>query len=179
MFPWFWISYTALWLLVAGLIVLIINIMRTVYLGSENRQQGSLSIHQAAPKFSGIDLDGETFRNESTGGRLTALLFASPHCATCMATMDQLNALNAKVRGNVVVVCAASLEDCKLLRQRHGLTHRVIVDQHGGIGRAFKIAGTPSAVILDEAGRILSTGHPMQASDLAELMQISKVPNSP
>ncbi|MDQ3792921.1 MAG: hypothetical protein M3341_09870, partial [Actinomycetota bacterium] len=53
---------------------------------------------------------------------------------------------------NLLVVSAGTEEANK----RWVFAHRVVLDEHFAVGRAFGAAGTPSAVIVAEGGRIAS-----------------------
>ena len=168
----FWASYVALWVVVAVLAVVIVGLIRTVFTLTNPERSKSLQGGAMAPAFEATSLDGRVITSASLAGKLTALLFASPNCATCMTTMDELNALSQKAHGNVVVVCWAGNADCALLQSRHQLTQTVLVDADGALASLFEISGTPTAVIIDEMGRILSVGNPKRASDLEELMEL-------
>jgi methylamine dehydrogenase accessory protein MauD len=167
----FWISYAVLWLMVIGIGAILLGVLRTVYWQGGPSDAADVLGPHVAPAFRVADLDGNQFSNADIAGQLTALLFASPNCTSCMTTLEQLNALSSKVKGNVVVVCQGSREDCALLGQRHHLTQQIVVDEDAEMGRLFKISGTPTAVILDELGRIISVGHPMETEELEELIQ--------
>jgi hypothetical protein len=53
---------------------------------------------------------------------------------------------------NLLMVSAGTEEANKAM----GLRSPVVLDEHFAVGRAFGAAGTPSAVIVDEGGRIAS-----------------------
>lgn len=94
----FWISYAVLWLMVIGIGAILLGVLRTVYRQGDISEAADVQGPHVAPAFRVADLDGNQFSNADIAGQLTALLFASPNCTSCMTTLEQLNALSSNLR---------------------------------------------------------------------------------
>ena len=57
-----------------------------------------------------------------------------------------------KTAPKLLVISAGSVEDNRQL----GLKSRIVLDQHFSAGRAFGVGGTPSGLLLDSDGRLVS-----------------------
>jgi peroxiredoxin len=128
-------------------------------------------VGQLAPRFTALDVSGASLDNEILAGRASALLFVTPDCTSCIATLDEVAALRAKVDGNVIVVCRASQEQCAQLRATYGLENvPVIVDEDLEISELFDVQLAPTAVLVSRSGRILTYGQPMRGEEFAEMV---------
>jgi AhpC/TSA family len=108
----------------------------------------------AANTIAGVGVDSSSFR-----GRLTALLFVSPLCESCAATLEELEAVRLRAAGNVYVVCSGDLVECKALGEKLRPVE-IIHDRHGDLRTLFEIRRTPTAVLIGKSGRIQSVGEP-------------------
>lgn len=166
----FYVSYVALWILVIVQSLLLLGVVRLVYQLQGSATAGKqLQNGQEVPRFSTVDLTGAPVRSADFAGRLTALLFVSPTCPSCMTTLDELDALRQKARGNVVVICGAGHADCSQLAERYRLGVPTVADEDGELARRFGIPGTPTAVLINEQNRIQSYGQPKHGEELAAL----------
>lgn len=166
----FYLSYAALWILVIVQGLLLLGVVRMVY----QRQQPTatnerLRSGQEAPRFSTVDVTGAPIGSATFAGRLTALLFVSTACPTCMTTLEELAMLRHKALGNVVVICQAGRDSCARLAARYGLDVPIVADGDGKIGQLFGISGVPTAVLIDEANRVLFYGQPQRGEELEDL----------
>lgn len=177
------ISYVALWLLVVFQTLVLMALLHATY-RRESAAQPSASAAvsvappgpaagQRAPAFRTIDaITGAPVTNEHFAGKLTALLFVSPHCASCMTTLDELNALRHKVHGNVALVCGGDQAECaRVVGRYEGLTLPTLVDADNAIRNAFQVPGTPYAVLVNEVGTIEFTGQPMRQNEIEALLE--------
>jgi peroxiredoxin len=171
----FYVSYGALWAVVVFQTLVMLGLTRALHVA---RQSGTLAEpaggHELegrqAPAFSTVDISGTPVSNESLAGRYTALLFVSPECQTCAVTLEQLEALQEKTGGGVIVFCRSGDERCAQLAQTYRLSAPVVVDEDLEISRLFRVMAAPTAVLVDAAGRIESYGQPMGPDELAEFM---------
>lgn len=158
----FYVSFAALWILVILHSLILVGVVRIVY----QLQQTGIATGSSnwpgkeAPAFTAVDLSGEAISNADFAGRLTALLFVSPNCSSCMTTLEDMEYLNYKARGNVIMICRASQEDCARLVERYKATVRVVPDEDDHIGRLYGISSVPTAVLIDASNRIQSYGRP-------------------
>lgn len=171
----FYVSYAALWMVVVVLSLVVLGLVRLV---SQLQQSGAgatadevgLKSGQIAPAFQAKDLSGASVGSEDFVGRLHALLFVSPNCPSCSASLYEMDALSHKARGNMIVVCRAGRDDCIQLAQAYTLDVRMVTDEDDAISRLFGISTFPTAVIIDERGRIQSYGQPKR-EELEEALE--------
>jgi peroxiredoxin len=171
----FLLSYVALWLLVLFQTLVILGLARTVYRRDQHevpdstRDEDPIPVGEPAPRFTALDVAGARVDETVFSGSLTALLFVSPGCSTCVATLSEVEALRRKVNGDVVVVCRAEASECGRLGELYGLRTRVIVDHDHSVSDRFGVRTTPTAVLVGPTGRILTHGYPMHGEELERL----------
>jgi peroxiredoxin len=170
----FYVSYGALWVLLVFQSLVVVGLVRTV--GSSARAAGPPTgaarlLNKKAPAFTAVDIFGDPAGSVEFAGRRTALLFVSRSCPACTLTLDEMSALKAKASDSVVVVCESSHEECVELAEAHELDVPVVADEDLGIGRLFEVSSYPTAVLIDEEGRIRSFGHPDRDGALAEVAE--------
>jgi thiol-disulfide isomerase/thioredoxin len=110
---------------------------------------------QPAPDVQLTTLDGEESPlSEQLAGR-TAVLFWNPSCGFCQRMLPDLKRFAEappEDAPGIVVVSAGSPEE----NREMGLDAPVLLDGSFATGNAFGATGTPSAVLLDEEGRVAS-----------------------
>jgi peroxiredoxin len=164
-------SYVVLWVLVLFQGLMIVALARAVYRlesigGPLDRGEGVGLRSRPAPEFEAVAADGTTVRSDELRGRRWALLFVSPSCPACLATLDELQALKSKVNDNVIVVNRAPLEESRQLARTYGLDVPVVPDEFATIGDLFTITRHPMAVLVNEEYRIESQGEPKRGAEL-------------
>ncbi len=117
-----------------------------------------------APPFIAKSMTGSVVDSAGFRGRLTALLFISPTCATCVATLEQLAIVGSRAAGNVVLVCDGTGEECEALAERFAPIE-LIHDDDRRIRRLYGVTQYPMSVLIGVDGRIRSYGQPA-ASDI-------------
>jgi methylamine dehydrogenase accessory protein MauD len=173
----FYISYAVLWALVIFQSLVLLGLVRTVYRAdaepaTEARVMGDGElVGQLAPQFTARDVAGASVDNGVLAGRPSALLFVTPDCSSCTATLDEIEALRAKVDENVIVVCRAGPDECAQLRATYGLDSvPVLVDADREISNLFDVHVAPTAVLVSASGRIQTYGQPMRGEEFAEMI---------
>ena len=172
-------SQVALWVLVVLQGLVLLGLTRAVYRlqqsggggGDLPARNSERLVGRRAPEFVAVDVLGRPVASSDLWGRLTALLFVSPHCSNCAVTLDELDGLKTKVNGNVVVVCVADTEESRNVAEDYGLSVPVVADPEERITRLYDVAGTPAAVLVGKGGRVLQYGSPSRADDLEEMMR--------
>lgn len=161
----FYLAFAALWILVVAHSLILLGVVRMVY---QLKQTGAvtddenvgLKTGQVAPPFSVTDLAGAAIDSTAYAGRMRALLFVSPNCPSCTASLYEMEALNHKAQGSVIVFCRGAREDCVRLTELHGLDAPTVADEDDRIFRLYGIAALPTAVLIDERDQIQSYGEP-------------------
>src|SRR5262249_19724103 len=88
-------------------------------------------------------------------GRRRLLLFWSPSCGFCQNMLEDVKAWERnppKDAPELLVISSGSFEEIRA----QGFRSRVLLDPNFGAGQVFSAEGTPSAVIVDEQGRVAS-----------------------
>lgn len=127
------------------------------------------------PKFEAMDLTGKAIHSSVLAGDRTALLFISPECNSCAGVLNDIDAVRQKASGNLLIVCLGDAPDCQGLAERHAIVPPIIPDQKRKISRAFGISGVPTAMLFDDSGQLVSRGHPMGGTELADILAQEEV----
>lgn len=174
----FHLSYGALWALVVFQSLILLGLTRAVYRLERTARLGGPPIESTedilgheAPNFSGIDIHGMRFDSSVMFGRAVALLFVAPDCSTCTVSLQEMEALSTKARGNVVVLCRSGGDECRRMAEEYSLDVPVLVDEDGEISRLFGGVAPPTAVLVNPDGRIKSVGQPMKPAELERLVE--------
>jgi peroxiredoxin len=115
----------------------------------------ALKIGMRAPRLKLSDLRGRTVNLAGMRGSKTLVLFWDPACGFCSQMLDELKAWEAdppEGAPKLLVVSTGTVEE----NREMGLRAPVVLDSGFKSGHAFGAAGTPSAVLVDEKGRIAS-----------------------
>ena len=107
------------------------------------------------PSLKLADLTGKTMDLATVRGSRTLLLFWSPACGFCqqmLAEVKDWERHRAPGAPDLLVISGGSFES----NQQQGFRSRVLLDPNFGAGEVFGAGGTPSAVLLDEDGRVAS-----------------------
>ena len=108
-----------------------------------------------APSLELPDVDGKPLDIGTLRGRRSVLLFWSPSCGFCKAMLEDLRSwerTRSRLAPQLVVISTGSPDANREQRFRSP----VLLDHAFGAGRVFGATGTPSAVMLDEQGTIVS-----------------------
>lgn len=117
---------------------------------------GPPRLGQLAPPIALPDLQGRTVDLRDYRGRDTLVVFWNPDCQHCQQLAEDLRRWEAEPplgAPRLFVVSSGSVEANRAL----GFRSSVILDESFKIAKAFGVAGTPSAVLVDADGRIAST----------------------
>lgn len=112
-------------------------------------------VGEFAPEVKLSDLEGDTVELKDFRGEKTLMLFWNPECGFCQQMLPDLREWEAapqKDAPKLLVISAGTKE----ANEAMGLGSTVTLDPSFAAGRAFGVGGTPSAVLVDEEGRIAS-----------------------
>ena len=112
-------------------------------------------IGEPAPPLRLRDLKGKKINLASFKGTRTLVLFWDPACSFCQLMLDDLKEWEAdppEGAPKLLVVSTGMKETNKAM----SLRSTVVLDQGFAVGSAFGATGTPSAVLVDEEGKIAS-----------------------
>jgi len=174
----FYVSYAALWLLVALQSLILLGLVRMVTKPGTGAHP-QLQPGDPIPDFERLDLSGKLVRSSDLVGHLTALLFVSTTCSSCSTTLREIEGLSYKSMGNIVIVCRAPSDECRALARTYGLQFSIVADPDNSLGNLFRIQAVPTAVLISVGGRIQSYGNPMRGSDLANMLTGDRTAGAP
>jgi peroxiredoxin len=125
--------------------------------------EAGLPIGAEAPAFSLRGLYGETLTLDAlrARGKPVVLLFTDPNCGPCMSLLPEIGAWQQERAENVTIsfISRGTPEENRAKSSEHGLTS-VLLQRDWEISEAYRVAGTPSAVIVEPDGRV---GSPVSA----------------
>jgi peroxiredoxin len=101
------------------------------------------------------DLTGKTVNLAGLRGKETMLLFWDPGCGFCQQMVDDVKALETRIKAKgprLVLVSTGTVE----ANRASGFRSPVLLDQGFAAGHALGVSGTPSAVLVDAEGKVAS-----------------------
>lgn len=175
----FYSTYVGLWVLVILQTLVLFGILRQMLEMkqrlSELRADGGtryLRIGSRAPDFSAVELrSGQRIRRSDLLGSKSILLFLSPACQTCDELATEVHGIYHKAEGRLLAVCQGSPDACEHFLRKHGVNIPVLLDPEKHVSDAFRIDGTPMAVLLDDEVRVRSYGYPKKGEDIEKIFQ--------
>ncbi len=127
---------------------------------------GALSLRQplklgdSTPQMALPALDGSIVQIGGVrGGRSQLLLFLSPDCTICEALLPAVRSAQGAERAWLDIVLASDGEGGKhadFIREKNLGKFPYVLSEH--LGRSYGVAKLPYAVLIDEAGKLSSTG---------------------
>ena len=112
-------------------------------------------VGEPAPEIKLPDLEGNTVELRDFSGEQTLVLFWNPGCGFCQQMLPDLKELEGDRPEGApkLLVVSAGTEEAN---REMGLSSAVVLDQQFAVGRAFGASGTPSAVLVDQEGKVAS-----------------------
>lgn len=110
---------------------------------------------ELAPEVELPDLAGNKLELKSFRGKPAVALFWNPGCGYCRNMLDQLKAWEnngGRDSVNLLIVSTGSVED----NRAQGFRSSVVIDSGFSVGNAFGASGTPSAIMVDNEGKVAS-----------------------
>jgi methylamine dehydrogenase accessory protein MauD len=119
-----------------------------------------LKLGELAPEMALTGLDGAAVKiGGARGGRSQLLMFVSPDCAICETLLPAVRSAQAAERSWLDIILASDGEADKhaaFVRDKSLSGFPYVLSEQ--LGRTFGVAKLPYAVLIDEAGRLTSTG---------------------
>ena len=160
---WWTASYIVLWLLVVVLCFVVVALARqigTLHLrlgprGALEMDDEGPPLQEAPPPVDVVDIDQ---RRVSVGGpgRAQFLLFVSPGCHLCDAVLPSLGVVSEAGDMAPLVVADADAQETRSTYGNRRLHARVVPGRK--LAQAYRVPGTPYAVILDDLGIVRAKG---------------------
>jgi methylamine dehydrogenase accessory protein MauD len=160
---WWAASYIVLWLLVVVLSFVVVALARqigTLHLrlgprGALEMDDEGPPLQEAPPPFDLMDLQK---RHVSLGGPGSEqlVLFVSPGCSLCEAVLPSLAAVGEAGDLQPLVIADANNEETQAIYGDRRLKAPVVAASR--VAQAYRVPGTPYAVILDDLGVVRAKG---------------------
>lgn len=110
---------------------------------------------QELPEFELEDVSGKAISAKDLVGKPTLITYWSQGCGWCQRMLDDLRDWD-KTKGqdapNLLLVSSGDAERHKDM----GLQSTILLDNEGSISKSLGMSGTPSAVLINENGKIIS-----------------------
>ncbi|HRQ90722.1 MAG TPA: TlpA disulfide reductase family protein [Bacteroidia bacterium] len=100
-------------------------------------------------------------------GKPAVIEFWATWCPPCRESIPHLNALFARSQGKLQIIGISNEDQATItaFRQRTKMDYSVASDPSNRLHQHFGVRGIPSAVLVDAAGVVKWTGHPMELDD--------------
>ena len=121
--------------------------------GEAPTMPAGLKVGEPAPEIKLADLTGKEVDLADFRGEETLVVFWNPGCGFCQQMLPDLKEWEANPpegAPKLLLVSAGTQE----ANEAMGLNSPVLLDQDFAVGRLFGAAGTPSAVLVDEEGKV-------------------------
>jgi methylamine dehydrogenase accessory protein MauD len=157
-------SQIALWIGLLVLGVVCMALARQIgVLHQRIAPAGALSLRQplkigdSTPEMALTALDGSTVQiGGARGGRGQLLLFISPDCDALLPAVRSAQGAERMWLDIVLASDGESDRHAQFVREKHLSKFPYVVSEH--LGRSYGVAKLPYAVLIDEAGKLSSTG---------------------
>lgn len=119
---------------------------------------GQGQIGTAAPDFSLADLNGKAVTLKQFKGKVVFLTFWESWCTPCRDELPELDALYARYGKDGLEVIGISTETSRSgmvkFLQKVPVTFKVLIDENGAAGDAYRVSGLPTGFIIGRDGVI-------------------------
>jgi len=125
-----------------------LSLRQPLALGDTTPQMNLASLHGGAVQIGG-----------ARGGRSQLLLFLSPDCAVCDALLPAVRSAQNAERHWLDIILASDGEfdrHAEFVREKGLGKFPYVVSEH--LGRSYGVAKLPYAVLIDESGKLASSG---------------------
>lgn len=128
------------------------------------------ALGQAAPDFTLPDLDGKTLRLSDFRGKTVVLEWFNPGCPFVQKSHTKGSLVDTAARltktGVVWLAINSSapgkqghgLDVNRKAKEQYGLSHPVLLDESGAVGRLYGATSTPHMYVIDAQGKLVYRG---------------------
>lgn len=168
-------TYALLWVVAIAAAVMICVLVRQVaalrneVATTQPAPRGLLPLGSAAPEFSVVDLrSGAAVDSVHLRGRRTVLCLLSSGCSTCLQLSEALAQLDLKAYPSLALYCHGEADTCREHLSRIAESVPILGLGSPDLPTLFRAAGLPTAIILDEAWKIVGYRYPIAPIDVIE-----------
>ncbi len=118
----------------------------------------ALDSGEPAPKFQAKALDGQTFSNESTKGKVVLIQFWATWCGFCRRDQPAVDKVTKEFNDKGLIVLAVNVGEPRLkvegyLEQSPRECH-IVLSRDTNLQQAFRAEGFPKYVVINRSGKI-------------------------
>jgi len=118
-----------------------------------------LTVGQAAPAFSGVDLTGKTHALAANGGQVTLLKFWATWCPSCRLEMPSMEALNEEFGDRGLVILAVDFRESATeilsFLNEHDISFPALLDENAEVFEIYKTWSLPTTIVIDKGGHMV------------------------
>ena len=137
-----------------GVVAVIGAPLLTEWAKSQSQGTPPLQVGTSAPDFELESLEGETVRLSQLQGHPVLLIFSASWCPACRAEAPLVEEVHED--HPELVILLVDLEETAAVAQRFaddlGMTHPVLLDRNGQVGRLYHIYAIPASFFIDVEG---------------------------
>lgn len=129
----------------------------TIGRSTDDEDDRPLAVGTRAPMFALPDLEGSirSLDELAGNGRGVLLVFTDPACAHCDPLLPALGSARTARQPPVVVISRGDHGDNAARAQEHGIAP-LLLQQDFEVAEAYRVFGSPAAILLDSDGRVAS-----------------------
>jgi peroxiredoxin len=139
---------------VVGVVAVVGAPLLTEWLESQSQVAPPLQVGTSAPDFELETLEGETVRLSQFQGQPVLLIFSASWCPACRAEAPLVQEVHED--HPELVILLVDLEETAAVARRFaddmGMTHPVLLDRNGQVGRMYHIFAIPASFFIDVDG---------------------------
>lgn len=128
---------------------------KATYFANTNGRHQPIKIGEGVPEFSLADLDGNPIGPDFFKDRQTLVTFWSLTCSHCVQMMEELREWD-RTRSEDEPALVVFSDGDRAAHEQIELTSPIVLDEGYATSARFGMSGTPSAVLVDERGTIIS-----------------------
>lgn len=118
----------------------------------------ALDSGEPAPKFQAKSLDGQTFNNDSTKGKVVLIQFWATWCGFCRRDQPAVDKVTKEFASKGLIVLAVNVNEARLkvegyLEQSPRECH-IVLSRDTNLQQAFRAEGFPKYVVINRNGKI-------------------------
>lgn len=133
----------------------VVLLVAAIVLGFCLSRYGNLG--SPAPAFSLPEPDAGQVDLASYAGRPVLLVFWTTSCPICQRELPMLNRMEPEFRTkgiSVVTICLGNQDETREYLNSNRIALKTVYDEHGKVGRAYRVGGVPKLVLIDKEGKV-------------------------
>jgi len=159
----------------AALVQVIIIMLVVFSLSCSDNRQSSVAPESGKggiTDFTLIDLDGKKFTLSEQQGKPVLIIFSTTWCPTCRSEIPHYKKIHETYADQGLVIInidiLESQDKVSRFAGKYQLPYRVLLDETGGVAEAYRVAGVPAMILIDQSGALISR----QYEEIDDLLKI-------